>query len=562
MPRRSAILVVTSNGCTRVLKIPFLLAALAIAIFLAPAPTAGVPTVPAAITPADVVTATEFLYVPDNRYFLTVDPAEAAAIDAGAAGAGWQRTGFSFRVFGTAGAAPENAVPVCRFYGSIAPGPNSHFFTASAAECDQLRNLQATTPATQKRWNYEGIAFRIQEPDAARVCPTRTIPVYRAYNNGFARGIDSNHRFSTSAAEIQRVVVQGWLDEGAVFCAPDRFFLTSISTAGTHTCAIDAQQQAWCWGLYYGLGTGTDTTSIPTRVAGTHRFTAIDAGDGDDGYGTCAIDIDQILWCWGMAVRVGDGTDQFRAVPVRTRSDLKFAQLASGDTHACALATNGDAWCWGSNVSGAIGDGTFEDRYAPVKVVGNKVFKRLAAGDWTTCGITTAGETWCWGRWVGGDARPAPQRMVPDPGLEQVSAGLRFACGLTAAGTAWCWGSNFFGNLGNGNTTDSESPVRVTGNHVFADITVGHGHACARDMAGGAWCWGQGLALGDDNGAHSSVPVRVAGGLVFTRIDAGDAATCGLTANGEGWCWGDNEDGALGDRTTSSRLRPVRVIPP
>ena len=32
--------------------------------------------------------------------------------------------------------------------------------------------------------------------------------------------IDSNHRFSTSTAEIQKMVAQGWSNEGAVFCSP------------------------------------------------------------------------------------------------------------------------------------------------------------------------------------------------------------------------------------------------------------------------------------------------------------------------------------------------------
>ena len=45
-------------------------------------------------------------------------------------------------------------------------------------------------------------------------------PVYRAYNNGYALGIESNHRFSTDPSAIQEVVAQGWIDEGVRFCAP------------------------------------------------------------------------------------------------------------------------------------------------------------------------------------------------------------------------------------------------------------------------------------------------------------------------------------------------------
>ena len=173
-----------------------------------------------ATTSAAIVTAFEFLYQPENRYFLTIDPGEATAIDNGAAGAGWKRTWFTFNAYSTAGNAPTGAVPVCRFYGSVTPGPNSHFFTASTAECQSLKDLQATTPITLPRWNYEGTAFRINEPDLAKNCVTGLLPVYRAYNNGFSRGISSNHRFSTSQAQIQAMVAQGWANEGAVFCSP------------------------------------------------------------------------------------------------------------------------------------------------------------------------------------------------------------------------------------------------------------------------------------------------------------------------------------------------------
>lgn len=169
-----------------------------------------------------VLTAFEFLNTTQNRYFLTIDAGEAAGIDGGAAGPGWLRTGYTFRAYSTTGATvPSSAVPVCRFYGSVAPGPNSHFFTASAAECQALKDIQASTPATQPRWNYEGIAFRTSEPAPGGICATGLTPVLRAYNRGNVLGIDSNHRFTTSLGEIQRMVLQGWSNEGVVFCAPN-----------------------------------------------------------------------------------------------------------------------------------------------------------------------------------------------------------------------------------------------------------------------------------------------------------------------------------------------------
>lgn len=147
-----------------------------------------------------------------DNYFLTANADEAAAIDNGSAGPDWEhRTGNNFKAGGS--------TAVCRFYGSVSPGPNSHFYTIDAGECNFLKQLQASTPATQKRWNFEGLDF-LSTPPTNGVCPGGTLPIYRAYNNGFARGIDGKHRFTTNPHVIQQLVARGWIAEGIVMCAP------------------------------------------------------------------------------------------------------------------------------------------------------------------------------------------------------------------------------------------------------------------------------------------------------------------------------------------------------
>jgi len=156
---------------------------------------------------------TEFYNTPLDNYFITADPNEAAAIDNGSAGPGWARTGAGFN-FSSGG-----DTPVCRFYGSITPGPNSHFYTSSAAECAELKALQQSTPASSPRWNFESLDFITTNP-AGGACPSGTRPVYRAYNNGFSRHVDSNHRITGDVAGIAQVVARGWVGEGVVMCSP------------------------------------------------------------------------------------------------------------------------------------------------------------------------------------------------------------------------------------------------------------------------------------------------------------------------------------------------------
>jgi hypothetical protein len=173
----------------------------------------------AAIVPLVVHAAVVEFFNPDlDNYFVTADPVEQAFVDTGAVGR-WQRTG---NVFATGG--PSQ---VCRFGGNsnINPatgtfyGPNSHFYTADANECAGLKAIY--TP-TAKSWKFESNDF-LTTPAVNGTCPSTLVPVYRAYNNGFARGVDSNHRITSNRDAYLQTVAAGSIGEGVVMCAPAPF---------------------------------------------------------------------------------------------------------------------------------------------------------------------------------------------------------------------------------------------------------------------------------------------------------------------------------------------------
>lgn len=152
-----------------------------------------------------------------DRYFRTANAEEAAGLR-GNASSGETDTGKTFLAYPRTGY-PAAAKQVCRFYGSTNPGPNSHFYTADPAECDKLKQLQQTTPAAEKRWNFEEVAFAIHVPKGVSCPSDAPVPVYRVYNKGFERGKDSNHRLITDAALYQKMVSDGWTGENVVMCA-------------------------------------------------------------------------------------------------------------------------------------------------------------------------------------------------------------------------------------------------------------------------------------------------------------------------------------------------------
>ncbi|MBK8741959.1 MAG: hypothetical protein IPM02_21710 [Betaproteobacteria bacterium] len=145
-----------------------------------------------------------------DHYFITADAAEAAAVDGGAAGLGWVRTGHTWKSGG-----PDR---VCRFYGSpeinpatgLRRGPNSHFYTISADECEAVKQ--------DPGWRFESYDFSGWPKVIDGSCPVGTVAVKRVYNGRFAQN-DSNHRYTTDDGVYNQMVTAGWTGEGSVFCA-------------------------------------------------------------------------------------------------------------------------------------------------------------------------------------------------------------------------------------------------------------------------------------------------------------------------------------------------------
>jgi hypothetical protein len=163
-------------------------------------------------SPTGKVPAIEYYYDAWDMYFVTAIPDEIAALDAGAFGGVWKRTGEMFSVWPE----PTNgALPACRFFSVIFAPKSSHFYTPYVSECASLKAGTA--------WQYEGIAFYVLPPDANGNCPVGTVVLYRLYNDGM--GGAPNHRFTTSVTTFNQMRARGWPFEGdgrtgAYACVP------------------------------------------------------------------------------------------------------------------------------------------------------------------------------------------------------------------------------------------------------------------------------------------------------------------------------------------------------
>jgi alpha-tubulin suppressor-like RCC1 family protein len=298
------------------------------------------------------------------------------------------------------------------------------------------------------------------------------------------------------------------------------------------------------------------------------------------GQHTCALTSDGAVWCWGGNDHgeLGDGTQVDRLNPVQASGLGSGVQAVSaGANHACAVTGTGGVKCWGYNGFGQLGDGTHSDRLTPMPVPGLSTgVQAIATGTYHTCALLETGGVQCWGAasrgQLGyGDTSPPWFTAIESPtpvaglssGARALTAGGNHTCALMDAGGAKCWGSNDFGELGDGTSTDRNSPADVTSLPPGVDaFTLGEQHACAL-VSGGAMCWGRNTQgqLGDGTTLSRPTPGDVTGlttGVV--AIVAGTQHTCAVTDVGGAKCWGRNESGQLGDGSTTQRPEPVDVF--
>jgi len=174
----------------------------------------------AASVPALAVGLAEYYNPSLDHFFVSDLQPDIDALDSGRI-AGWARTGQSFNVFPSQASGGAGVNPVCRFYIPPEHG-NSHFFSASPAECSDILQKTMSDP------NYSGYiyetpsAFFVALPDTtAGACPAGTIPVYRLWN----QRADSNHRYTTDLAIKAQMIAKGYVAEGygpdaVIMCAP------------------------------------------------------------------------------------------------------------------------------------------------------------------------------------------------------------------------------------------------------------------------------------------------------------------------------------------------------
>jgi alpha-tubulin suppressor-like RCC1 family protein len=361
-------------------------------------------------------------------------------------------------------------------------------------------------------------------------------------------------------------------------------------TAGkSHSCAIDQNNHAFCWGADFSgqLGfTATATCQItdpvvppisfpcsvtPGAVAGT--FAQISAGADH----TCAVDLTGDVWCWGRNQfgQLGTGTvsSAFAAQPNPTRVNAgatKFKEVGAGYFQTCALGMDNLVYCWGRTGCSVTPD----SQLATPRSVGTQTFKALSVGPNHACALATNGTPMCWGKGNAGqlgDSNPhpmcviAPQAAAHAPPVinpARIAAGGNSSCIASSSGysvmdgSITCWGTP-------GSSAGAQRFITTTVQmSIGGDDTAGD-HMCAFNPAGTMHCWGAnfGGVLGVGSTQNSvTQPSFVQTNMGFRDLDAGALHNCAINSSAEVFCWGHNEHGQLGDGTQTNSATLVRPL--
>jgi alpha-tubulin suppressor-like RCC1 family protein len=241
--------------------------------------------------------------------------------------------------------------------------------------------------------------------------------------------------------------------------------------------AIDTNGNVWGWGANAGgelcLG-NVQSHLTPVEIT---KFTNVTAVAGADQHTT--YDANGTLWSCGANsdgdLGNGNTTNSQRPVQVQGLSGASVTSVVSGYNNVGVLYANGQYYDWGLNNLGQLGDGTTTSSDVPVQVTLPAAATQVAQGgngrkDGQTLVMLSNGTIYAWGSNSAGQLgtgnlvpKTSPVQIHPPAGVtyQIVASGGDASYGVSTTGDVYAWGGNSAGQLGDGSTTASKTPVDV-----------------------------------------------------------------------------------------------------
>lgn len=407
------------------------------------------------------------------------------------------------------------------------------------------------------------------------------------------------------AASLQCVKESKAVDAGS-----SNLTFTAISLGQYHSAGLDSEGKLYTWG-YNNLGqlgnstTANSYTPICLNDISGNPFYGKTVAQIALGCGHCvALDGDGKFYDWGNnghgELAIGSETASSTPICLSSLSGnllygKTFTQVAAGGYTIGAIDSSGKLYICGLNGSGQLGVGTTSNTttaFCLNDISGNafngKVLTKVALGTYHSAAIDSDKKLYVWGTnengQIGNGADitsyfPSPLCLSGVSGnplygksITQVALGDSHSAAIDSDGKLYTWGCNNYGQLGNGSTTDSTTPVCLTtlsGNPLYGksitQIELGVGFSSAIDSNNQLYVWGRNSdgQLGRNNTTKSTTPIcltTLSGGVLKGKTIAsasiGDGFSSAIDSNGRAYSWGYNKYGRLGNNTTTSSTIP------
>ncbi|MGO8877649.1 MAG: RHS repeat-associated core domain-containing protein [Acidimicrobiales bacterium] len=269
-----------------------------------------------------------------------------------------------------------------------------------------------------------------------------------------------------------------------------------------------------------------------------------------------------------------------------TGGSPKIVQVAAGVGFSIALDSSGNIWTWGFNTDGELGCGSCASSDTGKELPSGSfpsgvTIKSIAAGDNFAVAVGSNGKAYSWGQnnadqlgdgSHGGDST-TPVAVSTVTGVVEVGAGVNYGAALTSTGKVYTWGYNSFGQLGNGGTTEEDTPGLVESgvatmavgdlNVITMATTTNVLHAWGTNVTGEV---GDGTTTGPDtcgsSGACAWSPVAVGNGttpVTAVSIAEGDNTGYAISTSGQLYAWGASGYGQFGNGGDSPSDLPIDI---
>lgn len=340
-----------------------------------------------------------------------------------------------------------------------------------------------------------------------------------------------------------------------------------IHAGSSHSLAMqgDGSLIAWGDGSDYSGKSGRQLVraigpGAVSRVSSRTSHTFITRGDGS-------------LWAFGSALNGQIGNNTYISQDlIRIGSLTNWQSVEAGQAHSGGLQQDGSLWMWGGNTQGQIGDGSTVPRLTPTAVAVGSSWREFSLGSFHNLAIRNDGTLWAWGGNSNGEfgdggttSRSSPNQIGSENIWAKVACGNFYSLALKSDGSLWATGSNSFGQLGLGDAVQRTSFTRVGADTDWAQIVISPTSGAAASFAiktnGSLWAWGSGSngQLGLGNTTTRNVPVRVGTDTDWKQVASTLYWTAAVKQDGSLWTWGDNSAGQQGVTTVGSVSSPRRV---